>query len=683
MPQLSQANRPLRIDTPLGEDALLLASFTGTEAVSAPFSFHLDLYSEQADIDPEKLLRQPVVLRIRTADDDERLIHGLVRRFTQLGQIEDVTAYKAEVVPWLWFLSLARDCRIFQDLDVLEIVEKVFKTQGYSDFDVRCTRHYPKREYCVQYRETNLNFVSRLMEEEGIFYFFEHSDSKHVLVLADDNNAIKPCPHQPDARLHPQEIASEDVITVFEREHVVQSGKVTLADYDYLQPSLSLKSSVANQEPEEIYDYPGLALDLHKVEVEQLDRLARLRLEEREARRQIVTGEGNCRGFQTGGRFNLKGHYRQDINQTYMLLEVRHLAHSGDVRSWDTAPFEYRVHFSAIPYDVPFRPPQKTLKPVVRGSQTALVVGKSGEEVWVDKYGRIKIHFYWDREGSKDENASCWVRVATPWGGKGWGAITMPRIGNEVVVDFLEGDPDRPLVTGSVYNAEQTVPFTLPGAGIQMGMKSRSSPGGGGYNEITMTDTKGKEQMTIHAQYNRSARIENDDSTSVGNDRSVSVTGKCTNTTKKDHTLTVTDGNYTHNVNTGKADITVKKDVTLKSTAGAIAQTAKNDFSITSGTKAVSIDGSTEITIKVGSSSIHMKKDGTITIKGKNITIDASDGAIVQGKTVNVSGGQEAKIGVGSNQMTCDVAKVNVSGAAINASAVGTHEIAGAVVKIN
>jgi type VI secretion system secreted protein VgrG len=643
----TQANRPIRVETTLGPDALLLTGFSGVEGVSMPFSFGLDLLSEDDAVAAADLLRTPVTVTLSLTGGDERTFHGLVRRFVQEGRAEELTSYQAEIVPWLWFLSLSRECRIHQNLSVPEILETVFRGLGHADFELRCTKSYPKREFCVQYRETHLDFVSRLMEEEGIFYFFEHTPERHLLVIADDNGAVKPCPGGECARMAPQGADGDDVVGTLHWEEQACSGKVVLRDYDFLQPSLSLESTIAGTEPEEVYDYPG-----EYTAPDEGERYARIRLEEAAALRKVVRGQSTCRAFRGGFQFELEEHFRAAANQPYMLLQVQHVASAGEYRAGAGEPMEYRNHFAAIPHAVVFRPQRVTPRPVVYGSQTALVVGPAGEEVWVDAHGRIKVQFYWDRLGQKDENSSCWVRVAQPWAGKGWGAVQIPRIGNEVVVEFLEGDPDRPLVTGSVYNAEQTPPFDLPGAGIQMGMKSRSSKGGGGYNEITLTDTKGTELITIHGQYDMGTVIEHDDTLRVGNNQSISigvdqtlsvgenrsesigandsltVGGNRSASVDKDESLDVT-GNRSKSIGKdesadvgGKRTTSIGKDETLTVGEKRSAQVGKDDL-LQVGKKLV-IDAGDEITIKTGDASIVMKKDGTITIKGKDIKIDAS-----------------------------------------------------------
>jgi type VI secretion system secreted protein VgrG len=331
----------MRVDTTLGGDVLLLAGFAGEESVSEPFAYTLDLLSEDSTIAAEDLLRTPATITVKVPGGDDRIIHGLVSRFTQLGQTDELTSYRAELVPWLWFLSLSADCKIFQNKDVLEIVEQVFKDQKYSDFAVRCTKSYPKREYCVQYRESHLNFVSRLLEEEGIFYFFEHSSEKHVLVLADNNSSVKPCPSQASARVTAEGLTEEDIVTAFQRELAVHVGTVTLNDYDSLQPSLNLKTSVAGDEKEEVYDYPGMY-----TEPEEGERLARLQLEAHETLREVVRGQSTCRGFQSGYRFDLKGHYRRDLNKSYMLLEIMQSGRGGSYQNGDSEACDYSNDFA-------------------------------------------------------------------------------------------------------------------------------------------------------------------------------------------------------------------------------------------------------------------------------------------------------------------------------------------------
>ncbi len=659
----TQANRPMRVDTVLDPDVLLLDSMRGIEGISQPFSFHLDLLSEDKSMEPMALLRTPMVVTMNLHNGGKRFIHGLVSRFVQLGQKEELTAYRADIVPWSWFLSLSRESRIYQKLSVPDIIEKVIRDQGYSDFEFRCNQKHEPREYCVQYRESHLNFISRLMEEEGIFYFFEHTQDKHMLVITDHNGAMAPCPELSEVRFHSQAAPDEDVVRSIEHEMSAWVGTVTLRDYDFTHPSLSLESSLTGGGVEEVYDYPGRYLTLAEGE-----RFARLQLEAEEAMRVQLRGAGSCRSFVSGGTFELQDYYRPEYNDEYILVRVQHVGHVGGYRSAEAAGgIDYHNDFVAIPADTVYRTPRRTPRPVIHGTQTALVVGPAGEEIYTDKFGRVKVQFYWDRVGKRNENSSCWVRVASPWAGKGYGNVTIPRINNEVVVHFLEGDPDRPLILGSVYNAEQAVPFELPGSGIQQGIKSRSSPGGGGHNEITVTDTKGKEKMTIHAQYDRSTKVGHDDTISVTNDRSMTVTGKLTETIKGNTTVTVQEGNHAFTVSSGKSDVTVKAGLTVKVTDGALTENAKTNVEITSDTAAIHLKAATEIKLSVGASTILMKSDGSIKINGKAVAIEGS-------QKVGIHGGEVSSKADGTNE---------IKGAMVLSDGAAKNTVKGGMVMLN
>lgn len=670
MPTYTQEGRSMRVDfSDVPEDVLLLRSFSAIEELSRPFQVDLHLLSDDPALDPDTVLEKAAWVTLLTPTGDTRVLHGRVNRLVQLGQVDDLTEYRASVVPWLWFLGLSQDCRVFQNLSVLEIAEQIFREHHETDFRVDCMRRYPKREFCVQYRESPLEFVARILEEEGVFYFFHHGDSGHELVLADSNGAIEPCPAQPEARVSAETTPGEDVVFQLRYEHSVQAGKITLSDYDYLNPGLRLQASAAGTKAYELYHYPGgFAVP------DEGDRYARIRLEASEFQGQVLKGVGTCRAFAPGFRFDLVDHYRAELDQPYTLFRVEHRGQAGDYGSLTGGgnEDEYRNEFFAAPHSAPYRPLRRTPKPVVTGSQTATVVGKAGEEVWTDGHGRIKIQFHWDRLGRRDENSSCWIRVAAPWAGKDWGSVSVPRIGNEVIVDFLDGDPDRPIVVGSVYNADQTPPM----GGLQMGLKTRSSKGGGGYNEISLMDNKGDELITIHGQLDMDAVIEhdrresigNDDTLAVGHDRSVTVGNDREESVGNDQSLTVERDrserigqdeslsvarNRTRNVGENESvgvggdqklsvadlrqvsvggnqqfDVGADQAISVggsetseisKDRAHAI---GKND-SLSVGKKLV-IDAGDQVTIRTGKASITMQKDGSIEISGKDITLKAS-----------------------------------------------------------
>src|SRR3989454_4054724 len=519
-----QAERQIAISTPLGEDALLLRSFTGYEAISQLFRFDLDLLSEKPAISFDSIVGKTVTLTAVLADGSDRYWSGYVSRFTQGANDGRFTSYRAEMVPWLWFLTRTADCRIFQNKKAPDIIQTVCQALAFSDFSLRLHGNFVEREYCVQYRESDFNFVSRLMEEEGIFYFFEHADGKHTLVLANDPAEHKPCPHQSTVRyeLTAGGWQEDDVVLDCFAHQEFRTGAWAHTDYNFETPSTSLMVQASGKNKYEIYDFPG---EYRKRG--EGDSLARIRLEEQTTPTFVVQGMSDCRGFTPGYKFDLIDHYRIDLNQSYVLTLVRHTAslgssYGGAVGSGEGDP-SYRNSFECIPAKTTFRPPRRTPQPFVQGCQSAVVVGPAGEEIYTDKYGRVKVQFHWDREGKMNENSSCWVRVSYPWGGKVWGGLNIPRIGHELIVDFLEGKPDQPIIIGRVYNAQQMPPFGPPGGAVVSGFKSNSTKGGGGYNEISLNDTKGTELIQVHGQYDMDTKIEHDERVNVGNNRTESV----------------------------------------------------------------------------------------------------------------------------------------------------------------
>jgi type VI secretion system secreted protein VgrG len=519
----TQEKRLIGISTPLGDDVLLLRSMQGREGISRIFRFELELLSENGSISFDDLIGKNATVRIMLPDGDQRYWNGHIVRFSQGGSDHRLAAYHAVMAPWLWFLTRTADCRIFQNQTAPDIIRRIFQDLGFHDFELRLTRTFPEREYCVQYRETDFNFVSRLMEEEGIFYFFEHSKNKHTLILADDFNAHKPCPAQDSARcqLTGGSTLEDDVVTEWEMVREFRPDSYTITDYNFETPSASLLASVKGKGGYEIYDYPGIYLKRSDGE-----RLVRIRHEEQQTPVTVTRGSGNCRSFAAGYRFNLKDHYRGEMNAPWVLTAVDHMATQGiDYATGDSTEAEltYTNNFECIPHGIPFRPSRLTPKPVVQGCQTAVTVGPGGEEIYTDKYGRVKVQFHWDREGKQNENSSCWIRVSQPWAGKGFGGLAIPRIGQEVVVDFLEGDPDRPIIIGRVYNASQMPPFGLPAGAVISGVKSNSTKGGGGDNEISLNDTKGNELINIHGQYDMQTRVEHDERVTIGNNRTENV----------------------------------------------------------------------------------------------------------------------------------------------------------------
>ncbi|MEP6990752.1 MAG: type VI secretion system tip protein TssI/VgrG [bacterium] len=646
MAPYTQVGKPMRLGTPLPDDTLMIERLAGEEAVSEPYVLHLDLASTDSAIDPATLLRKPVSVTIDLAAGGQRFIHGIVRRFVQLDRTDGLVSYRAEVVPWLWFLSLTSNCRIFQQLSVPDIVKKVLTDMGVTDVKLGLTGTYAQREYCVQYRESDLAFISRLMEEEGIFYFFEHEVGKHTLVLADAPSAVQA---GPAGKLRMALVAGgnlkEDYITALEVDSEVVSGKVTLVDYNDTVPK-RLESSVSGgakgTEQYRRFDYPGKF-----GAVDEGDRLARLRLEESESLSFVVNGSTNYRGLRSGQKLDVTDHYRRDVNQSYHILSAAHKGSEAGYRSkTGESAFTFETSFEGIPYAIPFRPAHVTPRSIVHGTQTAIVVGPAGEEIFVDKYGRVKVQFFWDQAGKKDDRSSCWVRVSSTWAGKQWGAIQTPRIGQEVVVDFLEGDPDRPIIVGRVYNAEQMPPYDLPANGTQSGVKTRSAKGGAAanFNELRFEDKIGAEQVFLHAEKNFDLEVEKDQTHWVGHDRTKTIDHDETSHVKHDRTETV-DNNETITVHAART-VTIEKDEALTVNTGNrqieikqgndTIKVSMGNVSLKAAVGSITSEAMQGIELKVGQNSIKLDQSG-ITIKGLMVSIEGQVQTEVKGLMTKVN----------------------------------------------
>ena len=636
----SQEERLLEIKTADGVTELLLEKFSGTEALSKPFEFRLSMLSADFSVDLKKLLRTPVTITIVMADATVRYFNAVFRSITQAKEGDDVmtervemgvsnpahdlAVYDAVVVPKVWFLSLVSDCKIFQSMSVPDIVSKVLKDNGITDFSFRTNGAYPTREYCVQYRESSLDFISRLLEEEGIFYFFEHTDSKHTMVFSDKSSLLPACPNQAIAQYSFDQEGwvgeGEEGVATLERIETAYTGKAALTDYCFKTPNLNLMSRLADAN-EEVYDYPG-----EYSTVDDGERYVRIRLEEREALQFVVNGSSRCRAFRPGVYFALEGHYRADTNQDYFLTSVTHDAFDSTYRQDKDESHYYKNTFRAIPQKVPYRPPRDTERPTVHGLQPALVVGKAGEEIWTDQYGRVKVQFYWDRVGKKNEDSSCWIRVSQIWAGKAWGWMTIPRIGQEVLVDFLEGDPDQPIIVGRVYNADQTVPWDLPANQTQSGILTRSSKGGNSdtFNRIQFEDKMGGEQINIWAQKDMNTHVENNDDQKVEQNRTIEVDGTHTEKIVGDTSITITTGNHSLDIQTGNQSIKVDQ--------------GNQTTDIAMGNQSTTLDmGNKSTTASLGSISFEAMQSITLTVGGNSITIDQS-GITIEGMMITISG---------------------------------------------
>ena len=566
----TQSDRSFEVIGPLDTDVLLFQRMTATERLGRLFEFDVDLLSEDEQVDPAALLGQSMSIRVDLPEGGERYFNGLVARFVQLGRHGNFAAYNVTLRPWLWFLTRTADCKIFQEKKVPDIIKEVFDDNGFTDVEDLLGGDYRTWGYCVQYRESDFNFVSRLMEQEGIYYFFKHEEGKHHLVLCDSYSSHEPVPDYEQIPFFPpdqHDRRERDHIHDFRLSQQVQPGGYVLNDYDFEKPKANIEVTLNQPKSHdkadgEVYDYPG-----EYVESSDGDAYARARLEELLAQHEHVEGTGNARGIACGGLFELTGFSRSDQNREYLVVSTVQEMQTDEYQSGESETY-FTCSFTAIDSQTPYRSPRTTPKPIVQGPQTAVVVGKSGEEIWTDEYGRVKVQFHWDRYGESDENSSCWVRVAQVWAGKNWGAMHIPRIGQEVIVEFLEGDPDRPIITGRVYNADQKVPYDLPANQTQSGVKSRSSKGGGGgnYNEIRFEDKIGEEQLLVHAEMNYDLEVENDETHWVGNNREKTIDVDETTLIKGNQDETV-EGNRTVHV-MGAFDETIDSGETRTVSAG-------------------------------------------------------------------------------------------------------------------
>lgn len=656
----TQTGRLISLTTPLGDDKLLLTGFTGHEAISRLFSFHASMLSEDTAIDFTQIIGASVTINVTLPDDSPRCFNGIVSQFTCTGKDGDMTRYELQMVPKLWTLTRYADCRIFHNKSVSEIVQSILDDRGI-DFQPSLTGTYKPMEYCVQYRETDFNFISRLMEQYGIFYFFKHHDGQHTMILGDSSSAYQPCPGQSNVgfNLATGGLDAGDVVNAWSIGQELRSGKHSLTDYNFTTSTISLFAfestiySVGGNDSMEIFDYPGL----HGTASDGTA-LAKVRMEEEEAIHKVAHGASVCRNFTTGYKFELTDHPLDAMNTCYLLTEIEHLASvGGTYRDESSAEDNYSNHFTCIPANVAFRPARLTPKPFVQGPQTAQVVGKSsdqdsaddqssggdGEEIWVDKWGRVLVQFPWDRAKA----TSCWMRVSQDWAGAGWGMFSVPRVGQEVIVSFLEGDPDRPIITGRVYNDVQTVPYALPDYGTRTTFKTHSTTGGGddNYNELRFEDKKGSEQVFLHAEFDQDNYVKNDSREWIGNNRSLIVTKDQMEKVSGNVQLQV-QGNQNEKI-TGDWNSAVSGNFNQKSTQA---------ISIQAGTNLYEKSG--EVFAHEAGQTIHLKAGMTMVLEagtelclkvgGNFIDINPSGVSIV-GTMVMINSGGSAASGPGSS----------------------------------
>ena len=494
-------DRQVTLSGPLA-DPFNVIRVSGEEALGRLYEITVDLLSRDSDVDFGEVLGQPLGVRIALPGGGERFFHGLVTRFGQTGGEGRYAAYRAVLRPWAWYLSRASDCRIFQEMTIPDIVKAVFREHGFSDFEESLSGDYSAHTYCVQYRETDFNFVCRLLEEEGITFFFRHEQDRHILVLADGLSAYstlagyEQIPYYPPGNEARRE---RDHISEWLLDQEIQTELYALRDYDFEKPKANLDAKASIQrshgaESFEIYDYPGYYKEKSDGEI-----LAEVRIEEQQARFETLHGQGDARGIAPGFLFSLTNHPRPDQNREVLVTQARYEVDAGQYETaGGSGAVSMHCAFTAVPSDQAYRPARATPKPVVQGPHTATVVGPAGETVWTDQYGRVKVQFHWDREGKRDENSSCWLRVSQMSAGKNWGAMFVPHVGHEVIVSFLEGDPDQPIITGRVYNADNMPPLPLPDDRYKSIVRDHYG------NEIRMDGTPGEEHISIYSPTHKS-----------------------------------------------------------------------------------------------------------------------------------------------------------------------------------
>ena len=683
----TQNNQPFVATSPLGDNVLLFWRMTGTEAISQPFAYEVEFLSETHDLKPKDLLGLNVQIRVDCPEQESnyRYFHGYVTRFGWIGKERNFSVYKATLRPWLWFLTRTTDCRIFQQKSVPDIIKEVFGDLGFSAYvKDSLNETYAALDYCVQYRETAFQFVSRLMEREGIYYYFTHEDGKHTLVLSDGLNSHSTNTGYDTVPFYgpsSTQRRKRDHFSEWKFDERADTGKFILNDFDFEKPKANLITQAALSRSHalasfEMYDYPG-----GYITTDNGNTYSTVRQTERQTKYDLVYGEGSVVGVSCGCLFTLEGAPVSTQDRQYLALSVRFDFQQAEYGTSGTGQeTSFRSQVEAIPSAQQFRPERVTPPSVVRGVQTAIVVGPSGEEIYTDKYGRIKVQFHWDRKGQNNENSSCWIRVSQTWAGQTWGAIHIPRIGQEVIVDFLEGDPDRPIVTGCVYNADQMPPYTLPDNMTQSGVKTRSSKQGttDTFNELRFEDKKDSEEIYFHAEKDFNRVVENNDTLKIGydkkdkGDQSIEIfnnqtlvvgggegnaaDGSQTITIYKDRTTTIKQGNETLTVETGNRSITISK--------------GNDTHTISKGNQTVTIsEGNREVTISKG--------NDTLTVSQGNQTIDITAGGCT------ISAGQSIELKVGSSSIKIEPAKITIKSPEIDVQADMQVQIKSAMVQVN
>jgi type VI secretion system secreted protein VgrG len=632
-----QDHRIVAVNTVLGKDVLSLKEFSGEEALGRTYTFTLTLLAESDGIDPAQLLGTDATVRLEipppqgSGTGQTRYFHGFFSKFSHVGyDRQGLSVYEALLVPWLWFMSRSTDCRIFQQETVPAIITQLFNEVGSADFELQLQRSYNPRDYCVQYRESDLNFVTRLMEDEGIYYYFRHQNGKHTLMLVDSMSSHQPYEGFEEIifRGSTSGVQLKPYIHVWRAGHQVKPGVFVHNDFNFEQPkpftNTRLVTKAVQPKPNKASDYEHYEAPGGYLTVPDGDVYAKLRIQELQAGFATASGETVARGLSTGYIFNLAQYPRQDQNQGYLVTSSKFQIRNAPGASGgaDTRAL-FACQFTVLPTDGVFRLPRITTRPRIRGSQSAMVTGPEGQEIYTDQYGRVKVQFHWDRYGKADQNSSCWIRVSFGWAGKQWGMFHLPRIGHEVLVEFLEGDPDRPMVTGSLYNADSMPPYPLDAQKTKATIKSLSTPGGGGFNEFRLEDLAGAEQIFMHAQKDMDQRVLEESREWVGTNRHLIVGGNQVEQVGGDKHLTISQGEKNEHIGGShslRAGQNYEQNVGSKVGVQAMNQIAFQGMTIV-------FDAATAITMKCGGNHVTITPGG-ITINGTVVLINSGGTAL-------------------------------------------------------
>ncbi len=595
-------------------------AFSGEEEVCKPYEFRIELVSRSPNADVTGLLGTPACLSIADKSGEKRLVHGLIREMEQLHTANAFTHYRCVLVPRLWFLGQIIDHRIFQNLSVVEIIEQILKEQGFDAGGVsfKLSYTYEPREYCVQYGETDLHFISRLCEEEGIYFYFEHKEDSHTLCFCDREGG-PPISGEAALRFYPGsgQAADTSVISRLDLHHAINSNAAEYREWNFRQLKLDLTVNDREADAQKAPVPPGMTLEQyrypHLYELKKPGaRYARLQVVRQLTFARWIECESDVARFLPSYVFSIHEHPRSDVNTGWWTTRVRHEGEQPGVLEHESPDrgLRYRSFVTAIPEMTRFIPALEHPKNQAIGQQTAIVTGPEGEEIYPDEYGRVKVQFFWDREGQWDETTTCWIRVSQGWAGSGYGAMAIPRIGHEVIVSFLEGNPDRPLITGRVYHDLNKVPYELPANKTRTVFKSMSTPGkegeARGFNEFRIEDKKGEEEIYLHAEKDVNAYVKHDWKEHILHDAHRTV----------DHFTYLDTRGETHETlqNQRKTELFANDNLTVHADShtkvdGRWLGKAGTEIHLYAGQKMV-LEAGTELTVKAGGSWIKIDPSG-------------------------------------------------------------------------